>query len=147
MIKPVIERAAILELIPHQGQMCLHDRVLQWDDTSIDCETLSHLDLENPLRSEDQLAAVILAEYGAQAMAIHGGLLAQQSGNRAMAGYLAGIRNLKLQANRIDDLSGPLRITATQRLLNASGSLYDFTAKIENRLLATGRTSVIYQPS
>ena len=87
-------------LIPHAGGMCLLDEVVAWDDAAIHARTRSHARDDNPLRSDGQLRALHLAEYGAQAMAIHGGLLARAQGAVAAPGYLVSLRDVEL-ARRI----------------------------------------------
>src|SRR5574337_1598768 len=67
-------------LIPHAGTMCLLDAVCSWDERRIHAISTSHARADNPLRGEYGLHAVHLAEYGAQAMALHGGLLARARG-------------------------------------------------------------------
>ena len=66
------------QLIPHAGSMCLLEQVVSWDQQGVVCSTQSHKSLANPLRSSDQLSAVHAVEYGAQAVAVHGGLLAHE---------------------------------------------------------------------
>lgn len=69
-------------LIPHQGSMCLLDSVAHWDDVRIHARSGSHARDDNPLRRDGRLRALHLCEYGAQAMAVHGGLLAQAAAPR-----------------------------------------------------------------
>ena len=78
-----IDRARILQLVPHQGDMCLWDAVDAWDGDSIRLRSATHHDPAHPLRSGDRLRALHLCEYGAQAMAVHGGLRAAASGGAA----------------------------------------------------------------
>lgn len=70
----VIDAHRIRELIPHAGSMCLLQHVIEHDDTSIRCETRSHLDAYNPLRYKGRLSSLCAIEYAAQAMALHGAL-------------------------------------------------------------------------
>jgi predicted hotdog family 3-hydroxylacyl-ACP dehydratase len=56
--------------------MCLLDGVLEWDAQHIVCRASSHRDPANPLRVADTRPAACGIEYGAQAMAVHGALLA-----------------------------------------------------------------------
>ena len=80
MSHPVLDRAGILALVPHQGAMCLWDEVLAWDDTTVRLRAGNHRDPAHPLRGADgRLRALHLCEYGAQAMAVHGGLRARAS--------------------------------------------------------------------
>ena len=44
-----LQHDAIACRIPHQGSMCLLDRVTAWDSSQISCEASSHRDDSNPL--------------------------------------------------------------------------------------------------
>ena len=89
-----IGREAILALVPHQGAMCLWDAVRAWDARSIHVIAHNHRDPAHPLRSAGRLRALHLCEYGAQAMAVHGGLLARAAGTRAEPGLLVSLTGL-----------------------------------------------------
>lgn len=138
-----LPRAELEALIPHAGGMCLLDSVQDWDATGIHCQSHSHQLPDNPLRRDGRLAALHLAEYGAQAMAVHGGLLARQAGTVVAPGFLASLRNLQLAVDFIDDLPGPLDVQATQLLAAGSGWTYQFEVKHEATLLASGRAMVM----
>src|SRR5690349_21902309 len=134
---------AIAALIPHQGEMCLLDRVVEWDAEHIVLATSTHRSPSNPLRLNGRLRAIHLCEYGAQAMAVHGGLCAQAEGRRAQPGFLVSLRDVSLHIDFIDQLDGELRITA-QRLMEMSGSWqYAFTVEHGAATLATGRAAVV----
>jgi predicted hotdog family 3-hydroxylacyl-ACP dehydratase len=139
----VIGREKFGGLIPHSGNMCLIDQVLEWDARSIHCRTRSHLDAAHPLRRDGRLDAVHLVEYGAQAMAIHGGLEARSRNSSVAPGMLASIRDLRLEVGRIDDLGEALEVRAQQVLINASGLLYEFSARCGPRILGGGRLTVM----
>src|SRR5580658_11189609 len=62
--------------IPHKGRMCLLDEVLSWDATRIRCRSATHRSPDNPLRQHGRLGAACGIEYAAQAMAVHGALVA-----------------------------------------------------------------------
>jgi predicted hotdog family 3-hydroxylacyl-ACP dehydratase len=130
-------------LLPHRGAMCLLDAVVAWDDSSIHAGAASHRDPHNVLRSDSILRSVHLCEYGAQAMAIHGGLLGQRDDRAAAPGLLVSLRAVKLHVARIDDLPHKLDVYA-QKLLD-SGSSWQYEFRIEHRaqLLAQGRAAVI----
>src|SRR6478735_696742 len=117
----MLGRDAIAALIPHQDAMCLLDRVVEWDKDRIVLATGTHRDTGNPLRLDGRLRAIHLCEYGAQAMAVHGGLSAQASGKAARPGFLVSLRDVKLHVDFIDELGGELRVSA-QRLLESAGS-------------------------
>jgi predicted hotdog family 3-hydroxylacyl-ACP dehydratase len=139
----MLGRDAIAALIPHQGAMCLLDRVIEWDRDHVVLATSTHRSADNPLRLDGRLRAVHLCEYGAQAMAVHGGLSAQADGRVAQPGYLVSLRDVKLNVDYIDDLEGELIICA-QRLLESPGSWqYSFEATHGERLLASGRAAII----
>ena len=140
------DREQILALVPHQGAMCLWDEVLAWDAQSVHVLARNHTDPTHPLRRDGRLHAVHLCEYGAQAMAVHGGLRARAGGGRAAAGVLVALRGIELHATRIDDLDGPLECQA-QVLVEAEASQqYAFTIHHRGTLLAQGRAAVMLQP-
>lgn len=143
---PSAGRDQILGLIPHQGGMCLLDEVRDWSDTQITCASATHRDPANPLRHDGALAAVHLAEYGAQAMAIHGGLLGRALGEPVRRGLLVAVRDLKLAVARIDDAPAPLLVTARRLLANTDGLLYAFEIEAGGQRLASGRVGVIHPP-
>jgi predicted hotdog family 3-hydroxylacyl-ACP dehydratase len=139
----MLDKAGVAALIPHAGSMCLLDTVEEWTAERIRCTSLTHCDPNNPLRKNDALAALHLVEYAAQAMAVHGALLAA---NGPQPGMLGVLRDVRLYVERIDDLRSPLLVTATRRLARADGLIYDFNAEVHgspNRLLSEGRISVV----
>ena len=142
----MIDRAGILAVIPHQGAMCLWDEVLAWDDGTVRLRTGTHREPANPLRSAGRLHAVHLCEYGAQAMAVHGGLLARERGGRAAAGMLVALRGVALQVARIDDLAGPLECEAQALVVGETGQQYAFRITHAGALLGEGRAAVMLQP-
>lgn len=122
--------------------MCLLDSVEAWDESSIRCTTRSHCDPGNPLRNGDHLTALHLCEYGAQAMAVHGGLLA---GGKAAPGVLAALRDVEFAVNRIDDIDESLTVIARKKIAGPTGGLYEFEISAGSRWLARGRVTVIFQ--
>jgi len=128
--------------IPHQGSMCLLENVLEWSAQRIVCDALSHTDPRNPLRAADRLGAATGVEYAAQAMAVHGALLAQ-SAAAPTQGYLTSVRGLRLHVDRLDDQAGPLRITAERLSGDARLILYQFQLHHGERCLIEGRASVV----
>ena len=130
----------IRELVPHAGAMCLLERIVSADNDSVVCATTTHRLTRNPLRHSGRLAALHLAEYGAQAMAVHGGL----KGDAPRAGMLVAIRDLKLRVERIDDVADEIVIEARRLVANAGGLVYSFVARAADRELATGRVSVMF---
>ena len=139
----MLDKAHWQHLIPHRGAMCLLDAVAAWDETHIHARAGSHRDPHNPLRSGGRLHALNLCEYGAQAMAVHGGLLAQREGAAAAPGLLVSLREVKLHAIRIDDLPGDLEIHASKIAAGADAMQYAFRIEHANVVLAEGRAAVM----
>jgi predicted hotdog family 3-hydroxylacyl-ACP dehydratase len=138
-----LQHEQLCALIPHAGTMCLLDRVEQWDDTRILCSSDSHRHRNNPLRNGDRLAAVHALEYGAQAMAVHGGLVARQEQQRIRNGFLVAIRDAELHRDRLDDLPGPLQVEATQLLDSAANQIYRVEIRCGDNVIAAGRLLVM----
>lgn len=139
-------REEIAALIPHQGGMCLLERVLQCDAEGICCATRTHLAPDLPLRGDGRVAAVHLCEYGAQAAALHGALLAAQTGERAARGLLVALRDVDLRVEFLDavpDLE-ELKVCAMRRHAGAAGCVYVFEVSAATRLLARGQITVAY---
>lgn len=130
----------IAGLVPHAGSMCLLESVEHWDETRVRCSTRSHLDPANPLRGARGLLALHLAEYGAQATAVHGAL---RSGRQAPPGVLTSLKDVSFTTDRIDDVAAPLQVEARVQFASAAGSLYEFSVSAGGRLLASGRVSVM----
>lgn len=121
----MLDRSRILALIPHQGAMCLLDRLLRWGASDIVCTTRSHLDPANPLRFAGRLGPVGGIEYGLQAAALHGALCAGEVPQPA--GFLAALRAVTFHAPRLDDPAlGALTIVADTRGSSAAGAAYGF---------------------
>ena len=141
----MIDRATLLQLIPHQLGMCLLDGVLAWDETTLHATSESHRRADNPLRRDDRLNALHLCEYGAQAMAVHGGLLAARDGGRARAGMLVSLRGVELHCARIDTLPGQLDVHATLLQAGDASQQYEFRIEHAGEPLASGRAAVMLQ--
>jgi predicted hotdog family 3-hydroxylacyl-ACP dehydratase len=129
-------------LVPHAGAMCLITRIVSADDRQIVCSTTTHRLPDNPLRRAGELASVHIAEYGAQVMAIHGGLLDPDA--RLRGGLLAGIRDLTLGVARLDDIAADIEIHAQRLVANAGGQIYSFVASAGGNEIARGRVSVMF---
>ena len=132
-------------LIPHAGAMCLLDAVRAWDERAIHATSASHARADNPLRGATGLHAVHLAEYGAQAMALHGGLLARARGSEvARPGRLVSLREVALFEEYVDHLDGHLDVHAECLYADDGGAQYAFRVEHRGRLLCSGRAAVIH---
>lgn len=139
-----LDRAAIAARIPHQGSMCLLDQVTDWNEHEIRCTARSHRGADNPLRAHGRLASVCGIEYAAQAMAIHGALLAQTTPDSTpRAGYLTSVRSVSLAVATLDDLADDLHIEAERLSGSENTVLYAFRVACGERELISGRASVV----
>src|SRR5436853_7213250 len=112
-----LDRQWIEQHIAHKGRMCLLDEVLSWDAARIRCRSATHRAANNPLRAHGRLGAACGIEYAAQAMAVHGALIAVNasvSQRSAVPGYLASVRNVALHVARLDDLETDLVASAAR---------------------------------
>jgi predicted hotdog family 3-hydroxylacyl-ACP dehydratase len=139
----MLDRHEIAALIPHQGAMCLLERVVEWDAAHIVLLTATHRSPENPLCSGGRLRALHLCEYAAQAMAVHGGLLARAAGSQARPGMLVSLREVELSRAHIDDVPGELRVSASRLLAGQHSWQYAFAVHHGDELLARGRAAII----
>lgn len=137
------DKAWIEAHIPHQGNMCLLDRVNHWDEQSITCSATSHQQTSNPLRHREQLSSACGIEYAAQAMAVHGALLASSEQERPRAGFLVSIRDATIYRAYLHDIKQALTIRVT--LINSldNNILYGFTLHADTILLLDGRAAVM----
>ena len=136
------DRAWIAAHIPHQGAMCLLDEVVTWDENGIVCRTVSHRRTGHPLRMHGRLGAACGIEYAAQAMAVHGALLAAGDEPPA-AGYLVSARGVELHVARLDDIADDLVVQAECVMRQASNVLYAFNVRAGEQVLLQGRAAVV----
>jgi predicted hotdog family 3-hydroxylacyl-ACP dehydratase len=134
-------RDDIAALIPHQGTMCLWERIVEWDDARIVLETSGHRAPDNPLRVNGRLRAVHLCEYGAQAMAVHGALKAAPE--RAPPGMLVSLRSVTFARDYLDDLTDALRVEAVCLQAGDSSQQYSFKISHAGEAIAEGRAAVL----
>ena len=128
--------------IPHQGSMCLLDEVLTWDAAELRARATSHRSPDNPLRADGRLGAATGIEYAAQAMAVHGVLLAGD-GQPLGVGYLASVRSVRLHTDGLDDVSEDLDVRVQRLSGDAEVILYAFDISAGGRTLIDGRASVV----
>jgi len=132
------ERKAIADLIPHHGDMCLLDRIVACDRDHIVCRATGHRSGAHPLRADGVLPAVCGIEYGAQAIALHGAL----HGGGRRAGLLAGVRDVTLAVERLDDVADDLVVSAHRLIGDGRAVLYAFALHASGRELVRGRVAV-----
>jgi predicted hotdog family 3-hydroxylacyl-ACP dehydratase len=138
-----LDHDGIAARIPHQGRMCLLERLLGWSADEIRCRIVDHADPQHPLRSPGGLLAPVAIEYAAQAMALHGALAAP-TGSAPRPGFLASARQVRLHVPRLDEAPGPLTVQATRLAGDGEQALYRFTLHdADGRMLVDGRTAVV----
>lgn len=141
----MLDKTDFAPLIPHAGDMCLLDRVLSWDDSRIHAASEGHARRDHPLRGVAGLHAVHLAEFGAQAMAVHGALRDRARGATAVKpGRLVSLREVQLAVEYVDMLDGPLDVHADCLYADDAGAQYAFRVEHRGQLLASGRAAVIH---
>lgn len=133
---------AIAARIPHQGRMCLLDRVQAWDEDLIHCRATSHRDADNPLREPSGLPATSGIEYAAQAMALHGALVASAT-SAPRVGFLASVRSVTLHVGRLDTIADDLDIRAERVTGDDHSILYTFAVEAAGKPLVSGRAAVV----
>lgn len=138
----MLDRTGIAARIPHAGNMCLLDAVEMWDSDRIICCTQSHRCADNPLRSAGSLGITIGIEYAAQAMAVHGALLAGNESAPA-AGFLVSVREVHWHRDRLDDVTDDLIVRADRISATPMNILYTFAISVDNATLISGRAAVI----
>lgn len=122
--------------------MCLLECVEAWDAQRIQCRATSHRASDNPLRANDRLGAACGIEYAAQAMAVHGALLAPPDSS-ARVGYLVSVRGTQLHVPRLDDIAADLQVEATCITRSENNILYQFSIRASGHLLLEGRAAVV----
>lgn len=123
--------------------MCLLDCVEAWDEQGIQCRATSHRAIDNPLRANGRLGAACGIEYAAQAMAVHGALLASPDSTCAKVGYLVSVRGTQLHVSRLDDIAADLLVKATCITRSENNILYQFSVSAAGVLLLEGRAAVV----
>jgi predicted hotdog family 3-hydroxylacyl-ACP dehydratase len=131
--------------VPHAGDMVLIDEVVSHDDTRITCRADTGPLEDHPLGRKGRLPASALAEYGAQAMAVHGSLLAATDAP-PREGRLVALPELTLGAAALNE---PTRLTIHAERVGGSavGEVYEFRVLDGDAMLANGRATVMFPDS
>jgi len=138
-----MDRTQIAALIPHGDSMCLLDEVIAWDESQIHCRSHLFASAANPLFEDGQLDAVLLLEYGAQAAAVHAGLLQSRLGESRPA-YIGAVKDVEFLA-AIADNSRALDLYAQCLLSSSQGAIYELVAQQAGNTLLRGRL-ILSQP-
>ena len=138
-----LNRAWIEAHIPHHGRMCLLDEVVNWGPDEISCRSGGHRAADHPLRAHGRLGIACGIEFTAQAMAVHGALIAASSNVKPLAGFLARVRGVRLHVARLDDVQSDLICDAVRIAGDQGTALYDFELKSATMRLMSGRATVV----
>ncbi len=137
-----LDHAAIAARIPHTGRMCLLDRVLEWNANGIRCSATSHRDQDNPLREAGGLAALAGIEYAAQATAVHGSLLLNETVPRS--GVLAALKNVTATQQWLHEIAGDIVVEATLLHSDPAGGIFSFAVLVGKTRLLSGQFTLMY---
>ena len=141
----LMHAADIAQRIPHAGRMALLHALHRWDGDTLVCSAWNHTAADHPLRSASGLLAPAAIEYAAQAMALHGGLMAERDhpGAAPTPGFLASVRNVRMHVSRLDTLTSPLTVTVTRQAAQGTTLLYSFIVTAEAQPVVDGRATVV----
>jgi predicted hotdog family 3-hydroxylacyl-ACP dehydratase len=162
-----LNRAWIESRIPHHGRMCLLDEVIAWSAERVSCRSGTHREADNPLRAYGRLGIACGIEYAAQAMAVHGALIAggdlaaqgapmigspaagppgagPPAAGSPAAGFLASVRGVRFHSLRLDDVQGDLICDAVRMAGDANTALYEFELRSDATQLLCGRATVVF---
>ena len=141
-----LNRAWIEAHIPHQGRMCLLDEVVNWSAERISCRSGGHRAADHPLRAHGRLGVACGIEFAAQAMAVHGALIADAHDApdaKPPAGILASVRGVRLHVARLDDVQSDLICDALRIAGDRGSILYEFELHSATMRLLSGRATVL----
>lgn len=122
--------------------MVLIDEVVSHDASRITCRAETGPLEDHPLGRKGRLPASALAEYGAQAMAVHGSLLAAKD-EPPREGRLVALPELKFHVSALE-APAELIIHADRIGGSAAGEVYEFRILSDDTMLASGRATVMF---
>jgi predicted hotdog family 3-hydroxylacyl-ACP dehydratase len=126
--------------------MSLLDAVLAWDSERITCRSRAHRSPDHPLRSRFGLGGATAIELAAQAMAVHGALLAGEREAAARVGRLASVRGVEILADRLDTVGDDLIIACERIAGDERSALYQFTVTAGACAVLRGRATIALDP-
>ena len=85
------------EVVPHRPPMLLLDEITSWDGQRVECRLVPRDD--SPFVEAGRAPATLAIEYMAQCIAVYVGLMAHARGEPVRIGYLAGARDVTLDAH------------------------------------------------
>ena len=139
-----LDGPALCARLPHHGDVCQLERIVSVDETRLVGETRAHQRADNPLRVGGQLGVFAGVEMAGQAMALHLALQSngEAAGQSAGQGMITRANGLSPRVGRLDELSGPLRITVTCEAQAGEMARYGFSLEHEGAVILDGALSV-----
>lgn len=122
--------------------MCLLNRVLQWDAHTIRCSATSHRDKDNPLREDGGLDTLAGIEYAAQAAAVHGALLLDETVPRS--GVLAALKNVTATQQWLHEITDDIVIEANLLHSDPAGGVFAFAVLAGKARVLSGQFTLMY---
>ena len=138
----MLDHAGIAARLPHAGRMCLLERVLYWDERSIRCNAFSHRAADNPLRNAAGLATLAAIEYAAQAAAVHGALVRNDTSPRS--GVLAALKNVTATRPWLHQMTDEIVVEATLLHTDPAGGIFDFAVLAGAERVLSGQFTLMY---
>lgn len=138
----MLDRDGIAARLPHAGRMCLLDRVLHWDESSIRCSAVSHREADNPLRDGVGLATLAGIEYAAQAAAVHGALLRGEAAPRS--GVLAALKNVTATCPWLHNVAEDIVVEANLLHSDPAGGIFAFAVFVGAECILSGQFTLMY---
>jgi predicted hotdog family 3-hydroxylacyl-ACP dehydratase len=134
-------REDIMRMIPHAGEMCLLDEILDWDADFLRCRSGCAGRAENPLRRLDgSLGMACGIEIAGQAMAAHGWLTGDAD-KPPLAGMLVSVRDVELAGGLLN--AAALMIEVERLMGDTNGASYRFSVSGDSGKLLGGRATVL----
>ncbi len=134
----LLDRLGIAALIPHQPPMCLLAALLAWDERRITCRAVPADAPDHPLRQHGRVSALAAVEYGLQAAALHGALVANAP---EPPGFLAALDDVEFTVHH---LAGAITVSAERLLDDPRGVIYGFSLADESGTpLLSGRAVIV----
>jgi predicted hotdog family 3-hydroxylacyl-ACP dehydratase len=78
-------------------------------------------------------------------MAVHGCLLARAQGEQLKPGYLAALKDVRLQVSHLHNIAEPLTVKAEQLLAGGGNLMYTLEVSGGKQMIATARATVVTQ--
>lgn len=138
----MLDRAEILNRIPHQGASCLLDHCDAWSEDRLRARMRNPCDPLNPLRRDGRLGPVVAAEIAMQAAALHGALIGRATDR---PGYLAALRDIEIFCDTLDRAQyGALLVDVVREHATAEGLVYAFTVASASGVRLVAGTGTVF---